>query len=59
MEIRSCLYRVEPPVPKYLAPNPPVIILESYEIIPPSNKTPANNNGVNCVSGVFESVAYS
>src|SRR5690554_2294550 len=43
--MRSCLYSLDPPMPKYLAPAPPVRILVSYEITPPSSKIPAKSSG--------------
>ena len=35
------------PIPKYLAPIPPDVILESYPTIPPSTISPANFRGFN------------
>ena len=33
------------PMPKYLAPTPPEVMLVSYPTIPPSTKSPANFRG--------------
>ena len=41
----SCLYCLENPIPRVLAPLPPVSILESYPIIPPSIIIPAKSIG--------------
>ena len=44
------------PIPRYLAPLPPVSTLVSYPMIPPSNIIPANNSGWTPSAG-FSSVA--
>ena len=45
------------PIPRYLAPLPPVSTLVSYPTIPPSNIIPANNNGWTACAGSV-SVSY-
>ena len=55
----SRLYCELAPIPKYLAPFPPVSMLLSYPTIPPSSKIPANSIGCNFAVSVLPALMYS